>query len=312
MALTNKKLAYIFPGQGSQYQGMGLDFEEKSKKGKELFEQASNIMGQDMKSLLRDSTNDELKKTNISQPAITLVNLVSASYLEEKGIKPSGCAGFSLGEYSALAIAGVISIEDCFKLVKIRGEIMQEETNNITPSGMAAVLGLDPSKVETLISEWQIPDLYPANINSHKQIVISGTDSALSTAENNFKIAGVKRFIRLAVAGPFHSPLMHKASEKFAPVLENIVFHNPIIPLYSNVTGSIVKSGEEAKKLALLHIVKAVRWVEEEKAILENNFEMLLEVGPGKVLQGLWKETGSNIPCLSAGTVSDIDMLLTI
>ena len=310
---------YLFPGQGAQYQGMALDFLiSGSALVKELFRQASVILERDAAAMLRDSDADTLKRTDISQPAVTLVNLAAAAYLAEHAYSPAASAGFSLGEYAALVCANVISAEDCLRLVKARGEAMQRSADRLSEMGsaapgMAAVIGLPPEQVESLITEWAasgLKDLYAANINSPKQLVVSGTAAALKEAEIRFKEAGARRVLRLQVAGPFHSPLMADAAEAFAPVLESVTFNDPKIPLYSNVIGGRVSSGEEAKKLALRQITSPVRWIDEEAAIInDNSFEACLETGPGKVLQGLWKDSGSEISCYAAGTVEDIDNL---
>jgi len=172
---------------------------------------------------------------------------------------------------------------------------------------MAAIVGLAPAEVEKLIAQWGVKDLYAANINSPKQVAVSGTAAALTEAETRFKEAGAKRVIRLQVAGPFHSPLLADAAEAFRPALEAVNFSDPKAALYSNVTGKLVTSGAEAKKLALAQITSPVRWVDEEAAIISaGGFEACLEVGPGKVLQGLWKDSGSELPCCAAGTVEDI------
>jgi len=316
----------IFPGQGAQYPGMALDLLEQERSGKrikDLFLLASKIYGEDMASVLAGCDPQALKRTDISQPAITLANLAAAAYLErkflEKGIAPAGCAGFSLGEYAALAIAGVITEEDCFSLVTQRGKIMQAAAEKIAAGGdapgMAAVTGLAPQKVESLLNGWKadnpaLTDIFAANINSPGQIVIAGTAKALSQVEGLFTAAGAKRYLRLNVAGPFHSPLMAEAAQKFQPVLEKITFNDPKIPFYSNVSGKRVLSGEEAKKLALDHITSPVRWIDEEKSIeTAGGFNCLLEAGPGKVLQGLWKDFGSSAPCYAAGTAEDINKL---
>jgi [acyl-carrier-protein] S-malonyltransferase len=231
---------------------------------------------------------------------------------------PSGAAGFSLGEYAALALAKVISVEDCFRLVAMRGKAMHETIERISKEenapGMAAVIGLPPEQVAELISQWKaegLSELYAANYNSSRQVVVSGTDAALKIAQTRFKEAGAKRVLRLPVAGPFHSPLMSDAAEKFSPLLESTQFNDPAIPLYSNVSGGIVTSGIDAKKLALRHIVEPVRWMQEESAIMDSGVQMLLEVGPGKVLQGLWRETGNPIPCYTAGTVLEIEEIIS-
>ncbi|MDR0312735.1 MAG: ACP S-malonyltransferase [Treponema sp.] len=308
---------FLFPGQGAQYPGMAMDLLEAGKEIKALIKLASDIIGKDMADMLANSSPDILKRTDVSQPAITLANLAAAAYLAEKGIKPSAAAGFSLGEYAALAVAGVISTEECLLLVNQRGKAMQAAIDKIAETGadapgMAAVVGLAPDHVETLIAIWKkdgFSDLYAANINSPKQVVVSGSASALGAAEERFKDAGAKRFIRLQVAGPYHSPFMKEAAEAFASSLEKVDFKDPAIPLFSNVTGKQVQTGAEAKSLALRQIVESVRWTDEEKALAALQPDRLLEVGPGKVLQGLWKDSGSETPCLPAGTAEDIGKL---
>jgi [acyl-carrier-protein] S-malonyltransferase len=318
MAVNKESVFFLFPGQGAQYQSMALDFlAEGNAAVRELFESASGIMGCDMEALLRDSDAETLKRTDISQPALTLANLAAAYYLTEKGFKTKGCAGFSLGEYAALVSAGLISAEDCFRLVKERGAAMQAEADRLrkegAAAGMSAVIGLPPGEVERLIAEWKVgglADIYAANINSPRQTVIAGTASALEEAENRFKAAGARRCVRIQVAGPFHSPLMAAAAERFRPCLEALRFSDPAVPFYSNVTGKRVTTGSEAKTLAIRQITEPVRWIQEEEAIAaESGVEACLETGPGKVLQGLWKDSGSTIPCLAAGTLAGIAAL---
>jgi len=287
---------------------------------KSLFDTASEIFGKNAKEILNSDT-DTLRRTDISQPAITIANLAAFVFLGEKGYSPSVCAGFSLGEYAALVCAGIIDTADCFRLVRARGEAMQKTIDNLrnktlqnnndddNAPGMAAVIGLTPEQTEVLISQWRtegLKDLYAANINSHKQVVISGTAEALTEAKTRFKKAGAKRVIRLPVAGPFHSSLMADAANTFAPELEKITFIDPVIPVFSNVTGRQISTGEEAKKLVLLQITNPVRWVEEEAAISASGIDTCFEVGPGNVLQGLWRDTGNEIPFFPAGTAEDI------
>jgi [acyl-carrier-protein] S-malonyltransferase len=320
--MKKNKVVYLFPGQGAQYTGMAMDFLGGGGAAiTELFETASDICGKDMRTLLQ-SDAETLKRTDISQPAVTLANLAAAAALAEQGFCPAACAGFSLGEYAALAAAGVISVEDCFRLVKARGEAMRQSVERIQgeaasgkPPGMAAVIGLPPARVEALIAEWRaagLKDLYAANINSPKQVAVSGTGAALEEAETRFKEAGARRFIRLQLSAPFHSPLLADAAAMFRPVLEAAEFHDPRIFLYANVTGKRVSSGAEAKKLALVQVTSSVRWVDEEAAIMadrnniDGGIEACLEAGPGSVLQGLWRDSGSEVPCYAAGTVEDI------
>jgi [acyl-carrier-protein] S-malonyltransferase len=328
-----KNAVFLFPGQGAQFPGMGLDLCGVSPAAREIFSIASETLGLDMTGLIRDSGAEKLMRTDISQIALTAASLAAAAALREKGIVPAACAGFSLGEYPALACAGVIGITDCFTLTQARGRAMQAAVDRIAGSGapaesaadftaepaapgMAAVLGLAPEQVENLIAEWKksaaadfAGDLYAANINSPKQTVVSGTAAALAEAEKRFKEAGAKRFIRLRVAGPFHSPFMKEAADAFAPVLEAAAFADPEIAVFSNVTGKRIQSGTEAKALALRQICEGVRWTDEEAAIAALNPDAVFETGPGKVLQGLWRDTGSAVPCYGAGTVEEIDEL---
>jgi [acyl-carrier-protein] S-malonyltransferase len=317
--MDKKKVVYLFPGQGAQYSGMAMDF-LSSNAVKSLFDTASEIFGKDVKELLQ-SDADNLKRTDVSQPTITLANLAAAVYLGEQGYSPAACAGFSLGEYAALVSAGVLDAADCLRLVKARGEAMQKNSDALREAsggdaaaapGMAAIVGLAPQQVESLIAQWSaagLKDLYAANINSPKQLVVSGTAAALTEAETRFKEAGAKRVIRLQVAGPFHSPLMADSAAAFAPALEAAAFRDPVIPIYSNVTGRKISSGEEARKLALAQITNPVRWVEEEAAIAQEGAQACLEAGPGKVLQGLWRDSGSEIPVFAAGTAEDISKI---
>jgi len=321
--MNKNNVVYLFPGQGAQYSGMAMDFLE-SDAVKSLFKMASEVFGKDVKELLQ-SDADTLKRTDVSQPAITVANLAAAEFLKSKGFSPAACAGFSLGEYSALVCAGVISASDCLRLIKARGEAMQKTCDHLrelsggdasAAPGMAAIVGLAPAQIEELIAKWSnegLKDLYAANINSPKQVAVSGTAAALAEAETRFKETGAKRVIRLQVAGPFHSPLMADATEAFRPTLESVTFRDPVTVVFSNVTGKKINSGDEAKKLALLQITSPVRWVEEEAAIVACGCEACLEVGPGKVLQGLWKDAtpadGSGIPVFAAGTAEDISKL---
>ena len=311
---------FLFPGQGAQYPEMALDLlteDNGGQKVKQLFSLAKEIIGKDMEDLLRNSSPEELKKTDVSQPAITLTNLAAAAQLKEKGITAQACAGFSLGEYSALAAAGVISEEECLFLVTKRGKAMQAAIDSMqnggsSAPGMAAVIGLPPEKVEALIAEWTkagLKGLNAANFNSVKQVAVSGSAEALEKAEKLFKEAGAKRFMRLQVAGPYHSPFMKDAAEEFNTFLDKVDFKEPAIPLFSNVTGKQIQSATEAKALAKRHILEGVRWTNQEAALAALNPDRLLEVGPGRVLEGLWKDTGSTIPCYNAGTIQKISEL---
>ncbi|MDR1957071.1 MAG: ACP S-malonyltransferase [Treponema sp.] len=318
-AQLKNQFVWLFPGQGAQYQGMALDLWEASAAVKGLFALASESTGRDMYALLRDGDAATLKRTDLSQPAITLANLSAAAYLVEQGFRAAGVAGFSLGEYAALVTAGVISPEAAFRLVTARGEAMQAAADRLgsgaNAPGMAAVIGLAPEQVASLIAAWRAEgqtDLYAANHNSPVQTVVAGTSQALAEAATRFKLAGAKRVLRLPVAGPFHSPLIADAAERFRPLLESVPFADPVIPCYSNVSGAVMRTGAEAKQRALEQITKPVRWIDEERAIAaQEGIAGVLETGPGRVLQGLWKDLGSPLPCLSAGTREAIHAVAT-
>ncbi len=297
---------FLFPGQGAQFSGMGMDLYNADANGslgiRALFDTASSVLSRDIKEIL-NSDDEILKRTDISQPAITVVSLAAALYLQNRQVVPLACAGFSLGEFPALAISGVITLEDAIRLTAERGKIMQAACDSLlekssVPPGMMAVLGLSPEQIDLVLTGFSGVDLFAANYNSPKQTVVSGTANALSLAEEEFKKAGAKRVIRLKVSGPFHSPLMQDAANKFSQVLDGFKFADPVLPLFSNVTGGRVASGTEAKKNAVLHISNPVRWTTEEAAIAslmaEKSEDTLIEVGPGKVLTGLWRDSGQS------------------
>lgn len=302
---------FLFPGQGAQYPGMGRDLWENSPKVKDVFKYASDSTGMDVEKLLFEGTEEELKSTDKTQIAITTVSLGASALLNEKGITCQAAAGFSLGEYSALTIAGVIQMKDVFPLVKARGECMERNAKKLDTGsgapGMAAVMGMDYSAVRDALEG--IEGIYIANYNSPSQIVLSGTSEGLNAAEAPLKEAGAKRVIRLKVSAPFHSPLLREAQEEFAEVLAKVPFSNPEIPIYSNVTAKKIKTGEEAKGLCIKQITSTVMWVEEEKELTADGFSRFLEVGPGKVLTGLYKAFGGNGTCQPAGTFENIQEL---
>lgn len=306
-------VAFLFPGQGAQAPGMLRSFCEQSPQAMQLIHHASDILHIDIPFLLWQESAENLARSDKSQIAIMSVCLASVAALREKNVIPSLCAGFSLGEWAAMAVSGVLSIDDTLRIVQKRGEIMQKNCEELAgksggnPPGMAAVLGLSPDKVRSVINESHIPDLYAVNFNSPKQTVVSGTAESLAKGESAFKEAGAKRVVRLKVAGPFHSPLMGSAAESFERVLEPITFHDPLIPFFSNVTGLQVNTAEEAKKNAVLHLTKSVLWTDQESSIArmlagatkEEETVSILEVGPGSVLSGLWRDSGEEGVCSS-------------
>ena len=272
-----------------------------------------------MPKLMWKSEASVLSRSDNSQLAITAASVATMKVLEEKGVVPASAMGFSLGEFPALYAAGVLSFEDVIKVVQKRGQIMQAVCEQIASEneghapGMSAILGLAPEKVTEIANT--IDNVYAANLNSVKQTVISGTYDGLEAAEKAFAEAGARRCVRLAVAGPFHSPLMQKAADEFEKAIADVTFNDPKIPLFSNVTGKQVMSGEEAKKSAVLHLTNPVRWTDEEAVLGAMMTEdagsewKVIEVGPGRVLGGLWKQTefGEKWVCDSVNTVDTVN-----
>jgi [acyl-carrier-protein] S-malonyltransferase len=298
------RTCFLFPGQGAQYPGMAKDLWDNSPRVKELFRAASASAGTDMESLLFSSTAEELQATDRAQIAILLADLASAEALRDRGMQPEACAGFSLGEYAALCVAGVLRVEDVFSIVRVRGSLMESASrawdSETGKSGMTAVLGLSPEKVESVLSG--LEGVFVANRNSPTQTVISGSAEGLAKAEAALAPAGAKRVIRLKVSGPFHSPLMAKAAGEFAEILARHAFSDPKIPVYSNAIAERIRGGSDARDLCVRHMVSAVRWVEEERALLADGCSLFLETGPGSVLCGLLRGLDPAARCMPAGT----------
>ena len=314
------KHAFLFPGQGAQTPGMIKDVAEAFPAAKKVLDDISQIAGTDVPKLLWESDAETLSRSDNSQLAITAASLAICAALKEKGIVPNAAMGFSLGEFPALHVAGVLSFEDVIKVVVQRGKIMQAVCEKIAAEneghapGMSAILGLPPEKVSEIAAG--IPDAYAANLNSSVQTVISGTEAALEKAEAAAKEAGARRAVRLKVAGPFHSPLMQRAADEFEKAIADVTFNNPAITLFSNVTGKEETSGENAKKSAVLHLTHPVRWTDEEDVLAalikaDGGEWKLLEPGPGQVLSGLWAKTAyaESLKCLPINGAEAINAL---
>lgn len=300
------KTCFLFPGQGAQYPGMTGDFFKTSKAVRQLFELASDASKIDLKKLLFESDEETLKQTRNTQIALAIAGSASALAAREHGIIASGFAGFSVGEWPALAEAGVLSLPDMFRLVAERGRLMDEAGQKSGGSTMSAVLFLAPEKIEQAIAEAGLKNVWVANYNSPTQCVISGTEADVAAAEEKLKAAGAKRVVRLKVSGAFHSPIMRPASEAFAQLLADVAFKDPKGSVYSNVTGKRIVSGSQARELAAAQIISPVRWIDEEAAISADGFDRCVETGPGAVLAGLWKASGSPVPCYAGGTLDAI------
>lgn len=316
-----KKYAFLFPGQGAQAQGMMKDVCEAFPEARKVIDDVSAASGKDVAKLLWETEQAELNRSDNSQLAITAASLAVMAALKSKGIEPSAAMGFSLGEFPALYAAGILSFDAVVKVVVQRGTIMQKVCEDIAAAneghapGMTAVLGLPPEKVEAVAKSVQ--GAYAANMNSVKQTVVSGTFDGLAAVEEAAKAAGARKTVRLAVAGPFHSPLMQAAADGFKAALEPYAFSDPTIPLFSNVTGKQVTEGAAAKASAVDHLTNPVRWTDEERVLADmiaadkDNEWVILEVGPGKVLSGLWGQTelGATLPCTPVNTAEAIGAL---
>ena len=283
--------ALVFPGQGSQFVGMGKALYDYRKEIRDLMNSANDILGFDILSVMFEGTEEDLKKTKITQPAIFIHSVAIVKAINTIG---SGMvAGHSLGEFSALVANGVLSFKDGLELVYQRALAMQEACD-MNPSSMAAVLGLEDEKVEEICS--QIKGIVvPANYNCPGQLVISGETSAVEEACEALKAAGAKRALLLPVNGAFHSPLMQPAQEKLAKAIEGVKFNNPILPIYQNVTTTAVTDPEEIKKNLIAQLTGSVKWTQTIQNMVKDGANHFVEVGPGKTLQGLIKKISPSI-----------------
>ncbi len=289
--------AYIFPGQGAQFTGMGKDLYESNADSKTLFERANDILGFRIIDTMFEGSADELKQTKVTQPAIFLHSVILAKSLGD-AFKPQMVAGHSLGEISALVAAGALSFEDGLQLVYKRALAMQKACE-IAPSTMAAVLGLEDSVVEEICSNTD-GVVVPANYNCPGQLVISGETAAVEAACEALKAAGAKRALLLPVGGAFHSPMMEPAREELAKAIESTAFSAPICPVYQNVTAQAVSDPEELKRNLITQLTAPVKWTQSVRQMIADGASEFTEVGPGNVLQGLVKKINKDVETRSA------------
>jgi [acyl-carrier-protein] S-malonyltransferase len=281
------KHAFVFPGQGAQFPGMGKTYYENSSFAKRIFEQANEILGFRISDVMFTGSEDDLKQTNITQPAIFLHSVIAYKSIENA--KPDMVAGHSLGEFSALVANGTLSFENALQLVSLRAQAMQKACE-LNPSTMAAVLGLADEKVEEIcqkVSKESGEVVVPANYNCPGQLVISGSIKGVDIACEQLKAAGAKRAMVLPVGGAFHSPLMEPARKELKSAIESTAFHSPSCPVYQNVVAKGVIDRDEIKANLIDQLTGAVRWTQCVQAMTEDGATRFTECGPGKVLQGL-------------------------
>lgn len=296
------KIAFIFPGQGAQACGMGQDFYEQTETGKRIFDKATELMGFSMPQLCFEE-NDRLDITEYTQAAMVTASIAMMRVLEENGIKPDVAAGLSLGEYCALAAAGVMSDEDAIRTVRQRGILMQEAVP-VGEGAMAAILALDAAAIEEVTGAME--GVWIANYNCPGQIVISGEKAAVEEACEKLKAAGAKRAVMLNVSGPFHSGMLADAGEKLGEVLSQVELHEPQIPYVANVTAQYVKSAAEVKELLTRQVSSSVRWQQSVEAMIAEGVDTFIEIGPGKTLAGFMRKISRDVKTLNVEKLEDI------
>ena len=297
------RIAFIFPGQGAQVCGMGQDFYEQTETGKKIFDKASGLLGFSMPELCFEK-NDRLDITEYTQAAMVTAGIAMMRVLEEKGIKPDVAAGLSLGEYCALAAAGVMSDEDAICTVRQRGILMQEAVP-VGEGAMAAILALDAAAIEAVTGAME--GVWIANYNCPGQIVISGKKAAVEEACEKLKAAGAKRALLLNVSGPFHSGMLTVAGEKLAQVLADVEIYTPRIPYVANVNAQFVTTAEPVKDLLTRQVSSSVRWQQSVEAMINDGVDTFIEIGPGRTLAGFMKKISKEVKTMNVEKLVDIE-----
>lgn len=292
------KKAYVFPGQGSQFTGMGKDLYENSERAKALFDKANEILGFSITDIMFEGSAEELKQTKVTQPAVFLHSVILAEVL---GVEPQAVAGHSLGEFSALVVAGALSFEDGLRLVAKRAMAMQK-CCEAQPGAMAAILALEDEVVEQICDQTE-GVVVAANYNCPGQLVISGASESVDAACEKLKAAGARRALRLPVGGAFHSPLMEAAREELEQAIAEVEFHTPKCPIYQNVDAKPQSDPEQIKQNLIAQLTAPVRWTQIMREMVADGVDSFVELGPGAVLQGMIKKLGAQVEVESKATV---------
>ncbi len=310
--MSTPKIAFLFPGQGSQSVGMGRALAQNFAVAQQVFDQADAALGYSLSQLCFEGSAEQLKQTEFTQPAIFAVSIAAYRVLAQHGIEPQFAAGHSLGEYSACVAAGVISFADAIRALRSRGQFMQEAV----PEGqgaMAAVLGLSADAVTEACNTAQKETgevVSPANLNSPEQIVISGTAAGVARASDLARQAGAKKVVPLQVSAPFHCALMQPAQDRLADVLRGLEFHDSRFPIVANVTADFVKGGGKERNALVAQVTAPVRWVESMRKLIDSGVTEFVEVGPGKVLSGLLRQIDRGQRCVNVEDPASLEKAL--
>ena len=301
------KIAFVFPGQGAQFVGMGKDIYENNETARQEFDKIFSSLSFDLKTAMFEGPEETLKKTKYTQPAIVAMSLVLEKLVRSKGIKPDFVAGHSVGEYAAFGSGEFLTLSDAVKLTAFRGETMNEIAESVN-GGMAAIIGMDSEKIKEVLKT--VDGIVEAvNFNEPKQTVIAGEKSAIEKACTALKEAGAKRALPLAVSGPFHSSLMKPAGEKLKTEAEKYDFREGTAKLVANTTAEIISSPEEIKKEKYAQSFGPVKWVDTVNRLKENGVDTIYEIGPGKVLAGLIKKIDKELTVININSLEDVEKL---